>query len=33
MMIELEPSKRRLGLASMWIGVGPGISLSLERAM
>jgi len=31
MMIELEPSKRRLGLASMWIGVGHGLSL-LERA-
>jgi 3-oxoadipyl-CoA thiolase len=32
MMIELEQSKRRYGLASMCIGVGQGISVIIERA-
>jgi len=31
MMIELEQSSRRLGLASMCIGVGQGISVIIER--
>jgi 3-oxo-5,6-didehydrosuberyl-CoA/3-oxoadipyl-CoA thiolase len=32
MMIELEQSKRRFGLAAMCIGVGQGIAMIIERA-